>query len=147
MPTNATTDSHTFVSVVGQAQSVGNVQPLNSIVTKQDKVSRSPRTFEHEVIHEKFAIQGTIVFLYAKAVYCVVFDDSARVRRESCSIRPMDPFGCVRLRSGARLVAPRVKASWWELLAPIHHSELVSIVPLPLHVQLNFPGRGFGWNK
>ena len=71
MPTNAATAYHTFVSVAGQAHPVGDPQPLNSIVTKQDKVSRSPRALEHEVIHETLAIQGTIVFLYAQAAYCV----------------------------------------------------------------------------
>ena len=53
----------------------------------------------------------------------------------------------VKISSSARLVAPRVEASWRSLLAPIHHSEAVSIVSFPLHVQLNFPRSASRWVK
>ena len=78
----------------------------------------------------------------------IAFDDFTRVGRGKLLINPTDLSVCVRSRSGVRLAVPHIEASWWELLAPIHHSEFVSIVSFPLHVQLDFP-EGFpaGTNK
>ena len=72
-------------------------------------------------------------------------DDSARVGRGKLLDLPNGSMCSVEI--GVQLVVPHGEAPRWELLAPVHHSELIPIVSFHLHVQLNFPGRVFGWDK
>ena len=62
----------------------------------------------------------------------IAFDDSEAWVRSGKSLNlPNGSLGRCSVEIWAHLVIPRVEASWWSSLVPIHPSELVSVVSPP----------------